>query len=109
MKAIRSAMCCCAALSLLVTGCGKTEHQAGETLDTRIGELSFTHDFANGYPVDATQELLFDEMDSNGLARPTSGRSLSLGSRSGNMPTNNSVRRTGSSSPWRVTKTCAKD
>ena len=28
--------------------------QAGETLDTRIGKLSFTHDFANGCPVDAT-------------------------------------------------------
>ena len=37
--------------------------QSGETLDTRIGKLSFTHDFANGYPVDATQKLLFDEMD----------------------------------------------
>ena len=37
--------------------------EAAETLDTRIGKLSFTHDFANGYPVDATQELLFDEMD----------------------------------------------
>ncbi len=34
-----------------------------ETIDTRIGKLSFTHDFANGYPVDATQKLLFDEMD----------------------------------------------
>ena len=30
---------------------------------TRIGDLSFTHDFANGYPTDATQELLFDEID----------------------------------------------
>ena len=37
--------------------------QAGETIDTRVGELSFTHDFANGYPTAATQELLFDEMD----------------------------------------------
>jgi hypothetical protein len=35
----------------------------GETLQTRIGELSFTQDFANGYPTDATQELLFNEMD----------------------------------------------
>jgi hypothetical protein len=34
-----------------------------ETLKTRIGDLSFTHDFANGYPTDATQELLFDEID----------------------------------------------
>jgi hypothetical protein len=37
--------------------------QAQETIDTRIGKLSFTHDFANGYPTDATQELLFDEID----------------------------------------------
>jgi hypothetical protein len=34
-----------------------------ETVKTRIGELTFTHDFANGYPTDATQELLFDELD----------------------------------------------
>ncbi len=34
-----------------------------ETLKTRIGELSFTHDFANGYPTDATVKKLFDEMD----------------------------------------------
>ena len=34
-----------------------------ETIKTRIGDLSFTHDFANGYPTDATQQLLFDEMD----------------------------------------------
>ena len=34
-----------------------------ETLKTRIGDLSFTHDFANGYPTDATVEKLFNEMD----------------------------------------------
>jgi hypothetical protein len=38
-------------------------HTMAETLKTRIGDLSFTHDFANGYPTDATQELLFDEID----------------------------------------------
>ena len=31
--------------------------------DTRIGKLTFTHDFANGYPTDETYEKLFDEMD----------------------------------------------
>jgi hypothetical protein len=31
--------------------------QVGKTLDTCIEKLSFTHDFANGYPVDATQVL----------------------------------------------------
>jgi hypothetical protein len=34
-----------------------------ETLKTRIGELEFTHDFANGYPTDTTVEKIFDEMD----------------------------------------------
>jgi hypothetical protein len=34
-----------------------------ETLDTRIGKLEFTHDFADGYPTDATVEKLFNEMD----------------------------------------------
>jgi len=34
-----------------------------ETLDTRIGELKFTHSFADGYPSDATVQKLFDEMD----------------------------------------------
>ena len=34
-----------------------------ETIKTRIGDLSFTHDFANGYPTDATVEKLFDEID----------------------------------------------
>ena len=28
----------------------------GETIETRIGELSFTHDFANGYPSKETYE-----------------------------------------------------
>ncbi len=34
-----------------------------ETINTRIGDLSFTHNFANGYPTDATVQKLFDEMD----------------------------------------------
>jgi hypothetical protein len=37
--------------------------QGQETIKTRIGELSFTHDFANGYPTDETQQRLFDEID----------------------------------------------
>lgn len=36
---------------------------AGETIDTRIGKLSFTHDFANGYPTVEAQQKLFDEID----------------------------------------------
>lgn len=34
-----------------------------ETVKTRIGKLEFTHDFANGYPTNATVDMLFDEMD----------------------------------------------
>ena len=41
----------------------QTQAQAQETIKTRIGDLSFTHDFANGYPTNATQKLLFDEID----------------------------------------------
>jgi len=37
--------------------------QTGETIDTRIGTLSFTHDFANGYPTKETVAKLFDERD----------------------------------------------
>ena len=61
--------------ALLLAACGGSESSEGntensssakqelgtaykmETLDTRIGNLSFTHDFANGYPVNATQKL----------------------------------------------------
>jgi hypothetical protein len=32
-------------------------------INTRIGELSFTHDFANGYPTKETVEKLYDERD----------------------------------------------
>jgi len=34
-----------------------------QTYQTRIGELAFTHDFANGYPTSETVDKLFDEMD----------------------------------------------
>jgi len=34
-----------------------------KTLDTRIGELEFTHDFADGYQTDATVKELLNEMD----------------------------------------------
>jgi hypothetical protein len=32
-------------------------------IETRIGTLEFTHDFANGYPTDTTIEKLYDERD----------------------------------------------
>ena len=37
--------------------------KSGVTLETRIGKLSFTHDFATGYPTDETIDLLFNEID----------------------------------------------
>lgn len=36
---------------------------AEDTIDTRIGPLTFTHDFENGYPTLETQAKLFDELD----------------------------------------------
>jgi len=60
MKSIRYAMCCCAALFLLVAGCAKTEHafepSAQEYLASRVK-------LESGQPaVDQIQEL-YDEMD----------------------------------------------
>ncbi len=34
-----------------------------QSIETRIGTLSFTHDFANGYPTKETVEKLYDERD----------------------------------------------
>jgi hypothetical protein len=48
---------------ILITLAPELNAQDGETIDTRIGKLSFTHDFANGYPTDETVTKLFDEMD----------------------------------------------
>lgn len=39
------------------------QYAYAEKIQTRIGELEFTHDFANGYPTDKTVQKLFDEMD----------------------------------------------
>ena len=36
---------------------------SAQTIQTRIGELEFTHDFENGYPTDETVKKLYDEMD----------------------------------------------
>jgi len=40
-----------------------TTQNPSQTIDTRIGKLEFTHDFANGYPTDATIAKLYDERD----------------------------------------------
>ncbi|WP_300455630.1 DUF1214 domain-containing protein [Desulfobacula sp.] len=37
--------------------------QAQEQVNTRIGDLEFTHSFENGYPTDRTIAKLFNEMD----------------------------------------------
>ena len=39
------------------------ETEIPRPVETRIGALEFTHDFANGYPTDATIEKLYDERD----------------------------------------------
>jgi hypothetical protein len=46
-------------------GKGVATKSEGETqnIETRIGRLEFTHDFANGYPTDATIDKLYDERD----------------------------------------------
>jgi len=40
-----------------------TVQTGSQKIETRIGPLEFTHDFANGYPTDATVEKLYDERD----------------------------------------------
>jgi hypothetical protein len=37
--------------------------EAPVRVETRIGTLEFTNDFANGYPTDGTVEKLYDERD----------------------------------------------
>ena len=44
----------------IVVAIGNT---SAETLKTPIGSLSFTHDFANGYPTDDTVKKLYDARD----------------------------------------------
>jgi hypothetical protein len=40
-----------------------TAQNAPQEIETHIGTLEFTHDFANGFPTDATVEKLYDERD----------------------------------------------
>ena len=40
-----------------------SQDSGAQTIDTRIGKLQFTHDFANGYPTRDTVEKLYDERD----------------------------------------------
>ena len=47
----------------ILTACVGNLYSQEEVLKTRIGDLRFTHDFANGYPTNATRDKLFDEID----------------------------------------------
>jgi hypothetical protein len=62
------------ALSLLIAlgACGERsperaapakDAEGSRAIETRMGPLSFTHDFANGFPTQATLEKLYDERD----------------------------------------------
>ena len=50
-------------LILAVLGTMPESAVAQETVDSRIGALSFTKDFENGYPTDETVTKLYEEMD----------------------------------------------
>jgi Uncharacterized conserved protein len=39
------------------------DQRGSQDIQTRIGPLSFTHDFANGFPTETTLEKLYDERD----------------------------------------------
>ncbi|MDX2427209.1 MAG: DUF1254 domain-containing protein [Xanthomonadales bacterium] len=58
MKTTKFKSLLCAALC-----CVPLMASAEDVVQTRIGELTFTHDFASGYPTDATIDKLFDEID----------------------------------------------
>ena len=51
------------ALAIAIVGVLPATAAAQETVKSRIGDLSFTKDFENGYPTDATVKKLYDEMD----------------------------------------------
>jgi len=40
-----------------------TVQTGSQKIESRIGTLEFTHDFANGYPTEKTVEMLYDERD----------------------------------------------
>ncbi len=47
-------------VAILMTSCATVQ---GETVETRIGNLTFTYDFADGYPTADTVQKLSDERD----------------------------------------------
>jgi hypothetical protein len=46
-----------------VTATGQTSQAGSQKIESRIGTLEFTNNFANGYPTDATIDKLYDERD----------------------------------------------
>ncbi|MEJ2673233.1 MAG: hypothetical protein P8168_13745 [Deltaproteobacteria bacterium] len=47
------------AIPILLSFIAVSPVAAQETINSRIGKLSLTHDFANGYPTDETVRKLF--------------------------------------------------
>jgi len=45
------------------TSAAPVRQSGSQTIPTRVGPLEFTHDFANGYPTEATVQKLYDERD----------------------------------------------
>src|SRR6476659_88357 len=48
---------------LLIALVASSAFAENKAVDTRIGKLEFTHNFANGYPTKETVEKLYDERD----------------------------------------------
>lgn len=48
----------------------QTVNVQAETVDTRIGKLEVTHEFANGYPTTDTVDRLYDERDLQHASQP---------------------------------------
>src|SRR6185437_3542047 len=48
---------------LVVAFAASSAFAQNKTVESRIGKLEFTHDFANGYPTKETVEKLYDERD----------------------------------------------
>jgi hypothetical protein len=48
---------------LVMPSMAKDKAETYQQVESRIGNLEFTHDFANGYPSEATVKKVYDEMD----------------------------------------------
>ncbi len=50
-------------IGLAALSIGSSAIAQEQTIETRIGKLTFTHDFANGFPTEDTVKKLYDERD----------------------------------------------